>query len=163
MKLSNFHRIDVFASSFSRYEENYIRYIGVHDRSYSDQSLVVVIQESVIYSDQPLYIFSPQERSVNRNIKRMSSIGETNEETDGSGDWGAVSEENKVLKEENEKMKEEIDSLMISLDEDMKKDPECQDRQFTQLMNQVRELKEENIQLRNRLNEKDTQDKENTV
>ena len=45
----------------------------------------------------------------------------------------------------------------------MKKDPECQDRQFTQLMNQVRELKEENVQLRNRLNEKDTQDKENTV
>ena len=52
---------------------------------------------------------------------------------------------------------------MIAVDEDLKRDPESQDRQFTQLMNQVKELKEENIQLRNRLNEKDTQDKENKV
>ena len=49
------------------------------------------------------------------------------------------------------------------MDEDLKRDPEGQDRQFTQLMDQVKELKEENIQLRNRLNEKDTQDKENKV
>ena len=60
-------------------------------------------------------------------------------------------------------MKEEIDSLMIALDEDMKKNPEHQDRQFTLLMSQVKELKEENVQLRNRLNEKDSNENENKV
>ena len=90
-----------------------------------------------------------QEHDINRNIERVNLINDGSNTTEKNY-------ENKLLKEEKEKMKEEINTLTIALNEDLKRNPENQERQFTQLLNQVKELKEENTQLRNRLNAKDT-------
>lgn len=97
-----------------------------------------------------------EEQSISANLpKNLSSQSHSGNEE--------LMKSNQLLQKENESIKKELDVLTKAIEEDEEESFEKQDRVVSELLKQIKELREENIKLKKELEQREVDHKASSI